>query len=109
MLHAREEPWEPVAGAHVGQEHKFKLNEHRKPLDDNDRVEYYSAMSADAKNIPNWAVFTAILGVLFAVAGFVSAWFTPSGFATLGLTVGLLLMALGMNAAEHAINATPKK
>ena len=53
--------------------------------------------------IPNWAASLAAFGVICAIIGFILAWFSNSGFATLLLTVGLAIAGIGFNAAERAL------
>lgn len=73
------------------------------------RLERFRPMPDVAEKIPSWAPLVLILGALISIICFLAAWFTVSGFATLGLTAGLILMAISMNAAEKAINANPKE
>jgi hypothetical protein len=68
-------------------------------------VELDQEMPREAEKIPDWAALAALLGAVLSIVGFISACFTSSGFATLGLTIGLILVAVSMNAAEHALNA----
>jgi hypothetical protein len=53
--------------------------------------------------IPDWAALLFAVGAFLAVGGFLSAWFTDSGIATLIMTIGLAACTAGMNAGERAI------
>jgi hypothetical protein len=53
--------------------------------------------------IPDWAAVLFAAGSLLAIGGFLSAWFTDSGIATLIMTIGLAACAAGMDAGERAI------
>jgi hypothetical protein len=57
----------------------------------------------EARRIPDRAAIFVLIGLAAAIGGFVAALFSDSGFATLILTVGLLLAAVGMRHAEHAM------
>ena len=53
--------------------------------------------------IPDWAALLFAAGAFLAVGGFLSAWFTDSGIATLIMTIGLAACTAGMDAGERAI------
>jgi hypothetical protein len=59
--------------------------------------------SGAANRIPDWAAIAVLMGGALAVGGFVVACFSSSGFATLGMTLGLVIAALGLRAAERAV------
>ncbi len=63
--------------------------------------------SKESECIPDWAALAVALGIVLAVAGFVSACFTDKGWATLLLTGGLIVAAIGMHSAENAVNPKP--
>ncbi len=56
--------------------------------------------------IPDWAALAVALGAVFVVSGFIAAWFSPSGWAPLILTIGLAVSAIGMHAAERAVHGS---
>jgi hypothetical protein len=63
------------------------------------------ATQNEADRIPNWAALMVAGGAAMAVGGFAAAWFTDGRYATLVLTLGLVAAAIGMRAAERAVNA----
>ena len=58
----------------------------------------------EADCIPDWAAIAVLIGVVVAVGGFGWAWLDTSGWATATLTLGLIVAAIGMRAAERAVN-----
>jgi hypothetical protein len=62
----------------------------------------------EADQIPDWAAIAVALGAIIAFGGFFAAWLSDSGWATLVLTAGLVLMAIGMRTAERAIDIRPQ-
>ena len=58
----------------------------------------------EADCIPGWAAIAVLIGVIVALGGFLWAWIDTSGWATATLTLGLIVAALGMRAAERAVN-----
>lgn len=60
-------------------------------------------------SIPNWAATLTAFGLACALLGFILAWLSSSGFATLVLTLGLAIAAIGFNAAERALKNAARK
>jgi hypothetical protein len=78
--------------------------ERRCTLISGDVQEKYEFFQEDSDCIPDWAALAVALGLLLAVAGFVSAWFTDRGWATSALALGLIIAAIGMKAAENSVD-----
>jgi hypothetical protein len=67
-------------------------------------MKHWLADKDEARRIPDLAALLILVGMVGAIAGFVAALFSESGFATLILTVGLILAAVGMRQAEKALD-----
>ena len=70
---------------------------------------YETMTTEQVEQIPDSAALMFLAGAVLALAGFIAAWITDSGFATLALTLGLLLAAAGMRSAESAIHRHESK
>jgi hypothetical protein len=66
--------------------------------------ETHRRVQNEADCIPDWAALAVLFGLLLAVSGFVSAWMTDRGWATAILAIGLIIAAIGMRAAEKAVD-----
>jgi Flp pilus assembly protein TadB len=70
-------------------------------------MKHWLADRDEAARIPDRAALLVLVGSVAAVIGFVAALFWDSGFATLILTAGLVVAAIGMRKAERAIEGLP--
>ena len=70
-------------------------------------MKHWLADRDEARRIPDHVAFLVFAGTVVALVGFISALFWDSGFATLILTAGLVVAAIGMRQAEHAIDQEP--
>jgi hypothetical protein len=57
----------------------------------------------EADCIPDWAALAVLFGFILAVGGFISAWINNRGWSTALLALGLIIAAMGMRAAENAL------
>jgi hypothetical protein len=57
----------------------------------------------EADCIPDWAAMAVLLGFILAVVGFISAWINNRGWSMAVLALGLIIAAIGMRAAENAV------
>jgi len=58
----------------------------------------------EADCIPDWAALAVAVGLILALGGFISAWINDRWWPTTILAVGLIIAAIGMRAAENAID-----
>jgi hypothetical protein len=58
----------------------------------------------EADCIPDWAAIAVLIGFIVALGGFIWAWIDNGGWSTATLTVGLIIAAIGMRAAERVVN-----
>ena len=70
-------------------------------------MKHWLADRDEARRIPDQAAFLVLTGSAAALLGFIAALFWDSGFATLILTAGLVVAAIGMRQAERAIDGEP--
>jgi hypothetical protein len=62
---------------------------------------------AESDLIPDWAAIAVFLGAGLAILGFAAAWATEKSWAPILLTIGFIIAAIGMRAAERAVNLVP--
>ncbi len=64
----------------------------------------FERRSDESECIPDWAAIAVAIGLIMALGGFIYAWFSDRGWATAVLTLGLMIAAVGMYAAEQSVN-----
>ena len=62
-------------------------------------------MASEEEKIPDWAALSAIVGMALAAVSLVAVLLGyASDFSSILLTIGLIILAVGMHAAERAID-----
>jgi hypothetical protein len=70
-------------------------------------MKHWLANREEAARIPDHAALLVLAGSVTALIAFIAALFWDSGFATLILTIGLVIAAVGMRQAERAFDDQP--
>jgi hypothetical protein len=59
----------------------------------------------EAECIPDWAALAVAIGLVLALCGFVASWLSDKAYGPAILTIGLVIAAVGMRAAERAVHS----